>query len=88
MLDCERGRVALLEGRKGKEALNHGGHVATVVGREESACMPGKRKDAPISEVLQACQAWPKDRLECIPCFVCEREVKVEVMLDLLVAVV
>jgi hypothetical protein len=53
-----------------------------------SLCVCQAIKDAPISEVLQACQAWPKDRLECISCLIREREVKVEVMLDLLIAVV
>jgi hypothetical protein len=89
VLDSERGSIALLEGREGKEDLNHGSHVAAVIESNKFARIRGKRKVyAPVAEVLQACQVGPKDGLEGIPCLVREREIKVEVMLDLLVAVV
>jgi hypothetical protein len=52
VLDCERGSVALLEGWEGKEDMNHGGHVAAVVGHDELTRIRGKnkRRDAPVAE--------------------------------------
>jgi hypothetical protein len=53
VLDCERGGVALLEGREGKEDLNHGGHVAAVVGYDEfTRIRENKRRDTPVAEIL------------------------------------
>jgi hypothetical protein len=43
VLDCERGSIALLEGQEGKEDLNHGGHVAAVVGHYEFTRIRDKR---------------------------------------------
>jgi hypothetical protein len=56
VLDCERGSVAPLEGREGKEDLNHGGHVAAVVGHDEFTRIQyeSKRRDVPVAEVLKA----------------------------------
>jgi hypothetical protein len=88
VLDCERGSVALLEGREGKESLDHRCHVAAVVGGDEFTRIRGKRRDLPVAEVLQARKTGSKDWLEGISCLVRKRKVKVEVMLDLLVVVV
>ena len=90
MLDYEVGSIALLEGRKGKEDLHHRGHVTAVVvwPDEWGVCMHAQKENlcAPVAEVLQTCQAGPKDGFERIPGLVRERKVKAEVVLKLLVA--
>jgi len=69
VLDCEVGGVALLEGRKGKENLHHGRHITAVVcATMYGACVHRRREPcAPVAEVLQTCQARPKDGFERIP---------------------
>lgn len=43
-----------MEGREGKEDLNHRGHVATVVGHDELTGIQyeNERRDVPVAEVL------------------------------------
>jgi hypothetical protein len=88
MLSCEMSRVTPLEGREGKEDLDYGGHVTAVVRNNGPARICRKRRDKPITEVLKTCEAGPKDGLKRIPCFIRQREFKVEVLLDFLIAIV
>ena len=79
---------------RGKGGLDRGSYVAAVVGHDDFAQIQGKRDIHLLPTFCRpfGCQARPEDGLEGIPCFirgreVSEREVKVEVIPDLLVAV-
>jgi hypothetical protein len=74
-----KGSVGLLEGRKEKIDLDHGGPVTVVAERDEHAVIRGK-KDMHL--LPRFCRPGPKTSPKTFP------EVEVELMFNLLVTVV